>query len=197
MDAQAGRVQALTRAEDGPQIVERLRAGVYAAVMESCGLYFARDKAQASAFAVNLRGHLTQVASDWRKLHDVLPVSEQTRSSALDGAMTSFVTLRTELARVGVEEGTQAADKFGNNDSNRLAREAFSHGLDELATVTTKAVDDLEAETIAVVSLDTDGRDHGSRGGHASSDTMANAPFGFGATTALGHRAWRNGGGSL
>jgi methyl-accepting chemotaxis protein len=68
----------------------------------------------------------------------------------LDGAMTEFVTLRTELARVGVEEGTQAADKFGNNDLNRDARQAFSHGLDELATVTARAVDDLEAETIAV-----------------------------------------------
>src|ERR1700712_1493802 len=150
MDAQASRVQELTRAEEGSKLVEQLRAGVYAIVMESRGLYIARDKAQASEFAANLHGHLDRVASDWRKLHDLLVVSEQAQGTALDGAMTAFVGLRTELARVGVEEGAQAANKIGNNDSNRSARTAFSRGLDQLAIVTANTVNDREAETIAV-----------------------------------------------
>jgi methyl-accepting chemotaxis protein len=149
MDAQAGRVQQLAQAEEGRQLVERLRGGVYAVVMESRGLYIARDKAQTNGFAANLRGHLAQVASDWRKLHDVLPVELQAQAANLDAAMTGFVTLRTDLARVGVEEGTQAADRLGNNDANRAARQVFSQGLDQLATVTATTADDLEANTIA------------------------------------------------
>jgi methyl-accepting chemotaxis protein len=50
MAAQASRVEALTLASDGPPLVERLRAGVYAVVMESRGLYLARDKNQATTF---------------------------------------------------------------------------------------------------------------------------------------------------
>ncbi len=150
MDQQASRVQALTRAENGPQIIERLRAGIYATVMESRGLYIARDKAQANGFAANLRGHLAQVTSDWRKLQEVLPADGKAKITALDSAMTSFVMLRTELARIGVEEGAQAADKLGNNEANRSARIAFSQALDQLATVTDSAVDGLESETIAV-----------------------------------------------
>ena len=149
MDAQASRVQALTRAADGPQLIESLRAEVYATVMESRGLYIAHDKAQANGFASNLLGHLAQVESNWRKLHDVLPASGQAKSNSLESAMSGFVALRTELARVGVADGAEAASKFGNNDPNRSAREALSLGIDELAAITTKTVDDLEAETIA------------------------------------------------
>jgi methyl-accepting chemotaxis protein len=149
MDAQANRVQALTRAEDGPRLIESLRAAVFATVMESRGLYIARDKAQATGFANNLLGHLARVQSNWRGLHDVLPASGQAKSNALESAMSGFVALRTELARVGVAEGAAAADKLGNNDPNRSARVALNRGIDELATITAGTVADLAAETIA------------------------------------------------
>lgn len=149
MDAQANRVAALTRAADGPALVERLRAEIYAIVMESRGLYIARDTAQATTFADNLRGHLSKVKADWKLLHDVLPLEEQASSAELDSAMDRFVALRTELARIGVEEGSGAADKLGNNDANRSARTAFSNGLDKLAETTTRTVKRLETETIA------------------------------------------------
>jgi methyl-accepting chemotaxis protein len=149
MDAQAERVAALTHAADGPPLVERLRAGVYAVVMESRGLYIASDEKQAAGFANNLRGHLAQVEANWRQLHDLLPTEEQARSAVLDGAMARFVALRTELARIGVMDGAQAADTLGNNDANRSAREAFSHDLDELAEATAHTVKQLEAGTVA------------------------------------------------
>ena len=149
MEAQADRVTVLTRATDGPRLVERLRAEVYAVVMESRGLYFARDARQAAAFADGLRRQAAQLENDWRNLRDLLPVEERTRAAALDRAAGDFIRLRIELARVGVEDGPQAADKLGNNDENRSTREAFSRGLDELARSTTAVVEQQEAETIA------------------------------------------------
>ncbi|CAH2602903.1 Methyl-accepting chemotaxis protein [Rhodovastum atsumiense] len=148
MAAQAERVAALTRAEDGPMLVERLRAAVYAVVMESRGLYIARDARQATGFAKNLNGHLAGIEADWRRLQAVLPATERARTAGLGGAIGDFVRLRTELARIGVEQGAAAADRLGNNDANRSVREAFSRGLDELARVTDAAVKRLEEETI-------------------------------------------------
>lgn len=150
MDAQADRVAALTRAAEGPRLVEQLRAGIYATVMESRGLYMARDTRQATSFAQNLRGYLSEVEGKWRRLHDVLPAEQQAHSAALDGAMAHFVELRTELARVGVEAGAEAADKLGNNDTNRSAREAFSQDLNKLAEATARTVKQLEVETVTI-----------------------------------------------
>jgi methyl-accepting chemotaxis protein len=148
MDAQANRVETLTRLADGPLLVERMRAGVFAAVMESRGLYIAKDKKQAKIFADLLRSRVAELEANWRRLHDLLPAREQARSEALADAMTNFVTFRTELARVG-EEDTRAADALGNNESSRAVRQAFDRSLDELAVATAQTVKQLEAETVA------------------------------------------------
>ncbi len=149
MDAQADQVSALTRAAEGPRLVERIRAEVYAIVMESRGLYFARDAAQATKFANGLRGQITEMGVTWRGLQDVLPPEQQAQRAALDGALGRFVALRTELARVGVEMGSQEADKLGNNDANRASREEFGRALDKLAASTADTVQRLAAETVA------------------------------------------------
>lgn len=149
MELQAARVVELTRTAEGPLLVERLRAGVYAVVMESRGLYFARSADQATGFAGRLRGHLAEIETDWRLLHNLLPADERAKTVELDGGMAHFVELRAELARIGVEQGTQAADALGNNAANRSAREAFSKSLDELARSTSDTVKQQQDATVA------------------------------------------------
>jgi methyl-accepting chemotaxis protein len=148
MTAQAERVEVLARASDGPLIVERLRAAVYAVVMESRGLYIDGTPAQRTGFAKNLLGHLAAAETDWRHLSDVLPDADRARAVTMNKTMADFVKLRTELARIGVEEGAEAANKLGNNDANRSVREAFSRSLDELARTTRANVNDLKSEII-------------------------------------------------
>jgi methyl-accepting chemotaxis protein len=149
MKAQADQVSALARAAEGPKLVERMRAVVYAVVMESRGLYLPSDSKQASRFADNLLGHLATLKSDWPLLRGILPREARDRAAALDGAVNQFIALREELARVGVEEGHAAADKLGNNDANRTVRETFSRGLDDLSVTTTDDVRRLEADMLA------------------------------------------------
>ena len=148
-EAQAERVQALSRAADATPTIERLRASIYAVVMESRGLYIARDAAQAKRFADNLRGHLAQVETDWPRLRANLSADHSGRIEALDKAVKAFVAMRSELADVGVEQGAQAADLLGNNDANRSTREAFTRGLDEFAKITADFVDRLQHDTLA------------------------------------------------
>ena len=148
MNGQAELIAKIDRAAGGPLLVERLRAEVFATVMESRGLYLAKDARQAARFADNLRGHLADVTANWRLLHDVLPSEQQAGAGFLDGAMADFVSMRAELARVGVEQGAEAADRLGNNDANRKVREAFSRGLDQLAHATTATVERLRTEAV-------------------------------------------------
>ena len=148
MTRQADRIEAMTRASDGPELVERLRAGVNGVVMESRGLYLAANRGQSESFAAKLREHLARVEADWRELAQILPPEDRAQTASLDAAMSVFVQMRTELARVGVAEGREAADKLGNNAANRSTREAFSRSLDELAQTTRANVARLKAETL-------------------------------------------------
>ena len=152
LSQRAARTAAMMRAAEGPALVEALRAGVYAVVMESRGLYIARDRKQAEGFAANLRGHLARVQADWAALRERLPPDAAIRAEALAPQVRAFVSLRSDLARVGVEDGREAADRLGNNDANRATREAFSHGLDDLASATRADLLRLQAEDVAAGS---------------------------------------------
>jgi methyl-accepting chemotaxis protein len=149
MQGQADRIAAIARAEEGPRLVERLRADVYAVVMESRGLYMSRDARQLAQFAAGLRGFAAQAQADWTRLVGLLPAAEAARNTALDQAVARFVRLRLELAQVALAEGAQAADRLGNNDANRATRKAFSDGLDALATSTAAEVERLKQDTLA------------------------------------------------
>jgi methyl-accepting chemotaxis protein len=149
MNAQADRIARIAQAAEGPLLVERLRADVYAAVMESRGLYVAKDSRQAARFATNLRSDLDAVRANWARLLLVLPDQQRDSAAELARSVAAFVTMRTELARIGEREGAAAADKLGNNEANRSVREAFTHGLDWLAQATAATVASLQAQAVA------------------------------------------------
>jgi methyl-accepting chemotaxis protein len=128
--------------------IERMRGAIYAVVMESRGLYLAADRAQAERFAANLRAHLRDTETEWETLRRVLPAELQPMASGVEPAVRAFIQARAELARIGVEEGREAANRLGNNDQNRSTREAFNRGLDQLNEALTVV---LNRETAASV----------------------------------------------
>jgi methyl-accepting chemotaxis protein len=132
----------LLRLADGKALIERVRVGVFAVVMESRGLYLARDRRQAEGFAAGLRRQLQDIERAWTGLRPLLPPGQAEAAQRLDAALADFVRLRSELSRVGVEEGREAADRLGNNDANRANRTAFSDALDALAVSLAAAVEE-------------------------------------------------------
>ena len=138
---QADRQVELVRLSEGEALAEKMRAGVYAVVMESRGLYLARDRRQAETFARGLMRHLEETQATWTDLRLRMAGIEPERVARLDAALAEFVRLRTDLARIGVEQGREAADRLGNNDANRASRTAFSDALDGLATSLATAVE--------------------------------------------------------
>ena len=139
--AQQVRARDLARIQASVPLVERLRGDSYAVVMESRGLYIARNARQATAFADGLRTHLDDMAATWATLRPILPPEAAPAASALEAPLASFIALRTDLARVGVEKGAQAADEIGNNDANRAARTSLTNALDALPPVVASAIE--------------------------------------------------------
>jgi methyl-accepting chemotaxis protein len=139
-------VAALNRAQQSHPLIERMRAGIYEVVMESRGLYLARDRAQAERFARNLRASLADIEKTFAALREAAPARHRATLDAAEAPLRAFVTLRTELARAGVEEGREAADRLGNNEANRTTRTAFSNSLDALAKEIGATVSGMEAQ---------------------------------------------------
>ena len=130
---QEATLAALDRADESRPLIERLRAGIYQVVMESRGLYLAADRKQAEGFARNLLRGLDDIRASFAELRQAVPEAHRLALEKAEAPLQAFLTLRAELARVGVEQGREAAGRLGNNDANRAARTAFSNRLDRLA----------------------------------------------------------------
>ena len=140
---------ALDRADESRPLIERLRAGIYQVVMESRGLYLAADRRQAEGFARNLLRGLEDIRTSFAQLREAVPEAHRPAVEKAEAPLQAFLTLRTELARVGVEQGREAADRLGNNDANRSARTAFSNSLDRLAEELAVTLAAMKAEQVA------------------------------------------------
>ncbi|CAH0185621.1 methyl-accepting chemotaxis protein [Roseomonas sp. CECT 9278] len=113
-------VATVGRLQERAYLAQRIDAGVYAVVMESRGLYMAKDRAESERFAAGLRRHLADIRRDAGRL-SVVAAGVETVPPLL-AALADFIRFRDELARIGVEQGAPAADAMGNNAANRANR---------------------------------------------------------------------------
>jgi methyl-accepting chemotaxis protein len=109
-------------------------------VMDSRGIYMARDTAESEKYAkpilVNLK-ILGKTMDDWQAL---LPAS---RKSELDAGMKSakdFIKFRSELVRLSREATLPEARAYGDNDANRTNRKKLNDDLEALADTNTKEI---------------------------------------------------------
>ena len=143
-------VRELQNASERAQIAERLNGLVYAVVMDSRGIYMSPSTERARPFAQGMRRFLAQMDADLARWQALLPAERRDSIAPLVASAHDFIRLRTELARVGVEESIEAVNRLGNNDENRRNRQAFNTALDAAARATAAEV---EAATRAVEGL--------------------------------------------
>jgi len=128
------RVRQLEQVANRAFYAERANALIYAVVMESRGIYMSSDAADRAKFGAGLKAFLGQLEAnmaDW-KTH-IRPERREQFRRAEDRA-EEFVRFRTELVRLGNEEGQAAAREWGDNDANRTNRQALNGEIDALAT---------------------------------------------------------------
>ena len=95
----------LDRIGESRPLIERLRAGIYQVVMESHGLYLAANRAQAEGFARGQMAALADIGTTFERLRQAVPDQHRDALAKAEAPLRAFVALRTELARVGVEQG--------------------------------------------------------------------------------------------
>ena len=135
----------LTRANHA----ERLNSLVYAVVMDSRGVYMARDMAEAKRYGEPLLKNLVkvkQVVDEWEKV--IAPESRATFDEKLKRPVADFITFRTETVRRAYEVGPPAAREYGDNDANRANRQSINVGLESLVAQYTKNTADAHHEMV-------------------------------------------------
>ncbi len=118
-----GHVEAIVNASDRAFHAERVNGDIYAAVMDSRGLYMARDAAEVTKFATPLLKTLDDLereAAAWRAL---VPADQTRKMDEMGSELGKFVAFRKELARIASQQGNPAARDFGDNDANRINRQ--------------------------------------------------------------------------
>jgi methyl-accepting chemotaxis protein len=113
----------------GVQYLEQINGLVYAAVMESRGIYMSPDWKMAEPFAKKLLQDLDGInaaANSWKE--DVIE-SEREKIDHLQESISQFIAFRKELVRKAQFETTAEARAFGDNEANRKVRSALNDEL--------------------------------------------------------------------
>ncbi|MBP2228532.1 methyl-accepting chemotaxis protein [Azospirillum agricola] len=128
---------------------ERLNGLVLSVVMDSRGVYMARDRAETDKFATPLLAALKSLDERMAELKTLTPAAERGHVADSSAKLAEFVSFRTELVRIGREQGAAPARVYGDNDANRKSRQALNAALETLVGAIDREVDQLRAELVA------------------------------------------------
>lgn len=125
----------LDSAAQGLIAAEKANGLVFAAVMESRGIYMSTDPAAVQRFSTALlqrNRELGQLLDGWQR--SIRP-EDQALFNPIRAHIVEFIRFRNELARLATAVGPEAARDWGDNDANRAARTALNDDLAGLAAI--------------------------------------------------------------
>ncbi|UHS60219.1 methyl-accepting chemotaxis protein [Agrobacterium vaccinii] len=137
---------ALDAVADRARHGETLNRLVTAVVMESRGIYAAKDTAAAAKFADGIKTNLDDMAAllnDWKSQ---VPAAQVSQFASLEKRFADFRTFRTETARLGREASPQDANAQGNNEANRENRKLYQAEIDAVVKSDLQALDAIKVE---------------------------------------------------
>ena len=86
---------------------ERINGLVYAAVMDSRGIYMARDRAEAEKFGKPLLASLEAIGRAFDTWKTLLPEARRPELAAAERDIRDFIAFRRELVRLAKRPGTR------------------------------------------------------------------------------------------
>ena len=98
---------------------------VTSVVVESRGIYAAKDTQDAEKYAARLKKNLEAMNALLTAWAPKVPASERALFEKITAEAAGFTTLRTETARLGTQVSPKAAAEQGFNEANRANRQAF------------------------------------------------------------------------
>ncbi len=140
------RAQAMANVSQQALYGEKINGLVFAVVMDSRGIYMAKDQADVEKYGVPLLKNLdkiTDLLNDWEK---IITPAEQDDFAELRKVSEKFVDFRAELVRMAREDTIANARAFGDNDANRSARQALNTQIQKVAAAIAAKIDETTTE---------------------------------------------------
>jgi len=126
---------------------EHLNQLVTQVVMESRGIYAAKDTKDAQKFGEGSLAALKNIDSLLQEWQPFIPSEDAPLFEALKKDAAAFKSFRTETVRLGTQVSPEAANVQGNNEENRANRKAFQVSIDALTQHGRKAIDAIDQKT--------------------------------------------------
>ncbi len=133
MQTYEAKVEQMERASTRAVLGERVNGLILAVVMDSRGIYMARDPNEVEKFGRPLLGNLARLESALAEWGELIPEARCESFRAAQEHARQFVRFRTELVRLGREVDVPTARDFGDNDENRANRADLNREIESLA----------------------------------------------------------------
>jgi methyl-accepting chemotaxis protein len=140
------RVAEMQNASQRSFIGEQINALIYAVVMDSRGVYMARDAAEAEKFGKPMLKNLHEIKTLITAWRELLPQQRKNETDRAAANTDKFIQFRTEMVRRGIAEGAAAARELGDNDENRANRQSLNKEVEVLARSTSAEITTLKNE---------------------------------------------------
>ncbi|CAM5774086.1 hypothetical protein BMIN10S_04473 [Bosea minatitlanensis] len=119
-------------------LTQRIDGAVTGVVMDSRGIYMAKNPRDAEPFAKGVEQRfptLRQLVADLRK---IAPAEQRQTVERIAQAVEDFIAFRSETVRLGRSVSPEAANAQGNNEQNRANRKALNDLLVGFSQATEK-----------------------------------------------------------
>jgi methyl-accepting chemotaxis protein len=102
-------------------------------VMDSRGIYMARDRIESEKYAKPIIDNLKELAATMANWQALVPVERRSEIEAGMKSAKAFIEFRTELVRLSRDATLAKARDYGDNDANRENRQRLNDDLSTLA----------------------------------------------------------------
>jgi TMAO reductase system sensor TorS len=112
---------------------ERANSLIYAAVMDSRGIYMSTDAPHVASYGAEVMRELRELDTNMQHWKANISPDQRDNFARAEARVAEFVRFRTELVRLGNEAGPVAARTWGDNEVNRRSRQLLNKEIDILA----------------------------------------------------------------
>jgi methyl-accepting chemotaxis protein len=128
-------IQSIETANQAALNVERVNSLVYAAVMESRGIYMSTELPVVKKYGEGLHKFSDQLVEVVRNWQSIVQKDDADQFAVFKKRIDQFVEFRKELVRRAVEVSHEAGREWGDNQANRDVRIALNSDLATLSKV--------------------------------------------------------------
>ena len=141
------RVKSLDRASQRALYSEQVNEQIYAAVMESRGIYMSSTRDESEKYAPLLLDDLDKLDGVMKRWDALIPEADRGQMEKAKARVDEFIGFRKELIRLSREATLPEARAFGDNDANHNNRKGLNAEIKVLVDHNHQLTEDVTKQT--------------------------------------------------